>query len=398
MWTPAARRPLAVVLALAAAAGPARAQLYLPPPPSTLAETSIRAAAMGGAGGAVMWGEPAVWANPATLSGVNGIGWVTGHTEGQGWVPGILPPRRGVQELDFSSQRLLIGGGGLAFSLMGKPISGLGKAEFDPNDLFVPPIGPTITVSERTEGWGVGVSPLRLIESIRKIAKMSPSSLTSYGDVAFGYQAKDSKAIADPDILGFGFDEAGTYDWGASGRLALARWWGPDAPFRLDLSGAYSQLNVIKSKWNDSGATTQQIDRFGTALHLSPAPPSQRSASPPSLPWWRPGDVPELSVGLAYDHEHHHDEPVGFQGFDVDHYGFETNVFQLLALRVGFVSDPEEQLEGWTYGGGISVPIGPWGSVGYQLASVPTSADADRPLRQGWSVWLDPTRFFTDGH
>ena len=115
------------VLLVFAAAGPARAQVYLPPPPSTLIDTSIRAAAMGGAGAAVMWGEPGVWANPATLAHVSGVGWLTGHTSGAGWAFPIANFRRDpAGEFAFDSQRLLVGAGGVGFSLMGQPISGLG--------------------------------------------------------------------------------------------------------------------------------------------------------------------------------------------------------------------------------------------------------------------------------
>jgi hypothetical protein len=371
-----------VLLAVVAAA-PAHAQLYQPPPPSTLFDTSVRSAAMGGASGAVTWGEPGVWANPATLSGVNGVGWVTSHFKA---LPGF------VDALELSSQRVLIGGGGIGFSLMGQPISGLGKSQFDVGPIALPLGQEGPAPYERTEGWGVGISPFKVIESLRRLGKAGPLGLSSYGDVAFGYQNKASKGVIDET---FKFDEAGTYDWGATGRLALARWWGPDAPFRLDLSGGYSQVNVLKSSQQNTNATTQQIDRFGGALHLSPAPPSARIASPPSLPWWRPGDVPALSFGLAYDREHHHDEPfAGGNDFSVDRYGFEANVFRLLALRVGYVSDQEGEIEGWTYGGGVSLPIGPWGSVGWQLASVPLAPGLDRQYRQGWSVWLHPESFF----
>jgi len=357
LWTLAARRVPAALLVLAVAA-PARAQTY-----STLFDTSIRSAAMGGASGAVTWGEPGVWANPATLSGVSGLGWVAGYTDYSNGVVGTK----------FSSQRLMIGGGGVAFSFMGQPISGFGKARFE-----IPSDGPfTSSLVDLTEGWSIGLSPLRLFESVRRLGSRP---LTSYGDVAFGYQSKSSKAtISPPGRVGFEFDEAGTYDWGVTGRLALARWWGADASYRLDLSGAFSQVN---------SSTSQQIDRTGVALHLSPAPPIERSSSPPSPTWWRPNDVPELSMGLAYDHER---QPEA--AFGVDHYGLEANVFRLLSLRVGYISYRESGSEGVTYGGGLSLPIGPWGSVGYQFAD-----GFDRQFRQGWSVWIEPTHFRSNGH
>src|SRR5262249_54398487 len=152
------------------------------------------------------------------------------------------------------------------------------------------------------KGWGVGGSPLRLIEGIRKLGKRSSRSLTTYGDVALGYQSKASNLTTGRFVV----EEAATHDWGVSGRLALARGWGAEAPFRLDLSGAYAQLNNNPFEGNRGDATTTQIDRIGVALQLSPAPPSERSASPPSLPWWRPADVPEVAMVLAYDHDVRH--------------------------------------------------------------------------------------------
>ena len=168
--------------------------------------------------------------------------------------------------------------------------------------------------------------------------------------------------------------------------------------FRLDLSGAYSRLNQLESASEASGSTTIQIDRTGFALRLSPAPPSERSSSPPSLPWWRPGDIPTLAVGLAYDHDQRSYEPFGSNKAGIDHYGFEANVLRLLALRVGYLNDPDGEIVGWSYGGGVTLPIGTWGSVGYQLASVPMPDGVDRQFRQGWSVWLDPSRLWSDTH
>src|SRR5262245_30546644 len=248
--------PIRVALVgLALAAGSARAvDLFAPPPPSALIETSIRSAAMGGAGAAVMWGEPGVWANPATLYGVHGIGWVTGHTD--------LSARRDPGP-EFSSQRVLIGGGGLGVSLMGQPIDGLGKAQIDAEGAL--PLGGTFEAFDRTQGWGVGVSPLRVIDSFRKLSGDDAGPLTSYGEVAFGYHTRESEAQVSP---GNTVPEAQAYDWGVTGRLSLSRWWGADAPFRVYLAGAYSQSNVLESDQDNPSATTLRMDRTGFALHL----------------------------------------------------------------------------------------------------------------------------------
>jgi len=383
MSTLAARRALGVLVALALSSAAGRAQdSYAPPPRSTLFDTSVRASAMGGASAAVMWGEPGIWGNPATLAGISGVGWMASHT--------LVSPSLSDQ-IVFASQRLLIGGGGIGVSLTGKPISGIGKALLDLGTISLTPFG-DISSNDRTQGWGVGVSPLRMVETARKLTGSRAGSLTRYGDVWFGYQAKSSEEKINDTT----FPEAETYDWGLAGRLALARWWGADAPFRLDLSGAYAQVNVLRANQDNPAASTAQIDRTGVALHVSHTPPAERSASPPSLPRWRPGDVPELSMGIAYDHQRRHVEPYDFGSSSTDQYELEASIFRLLSLRVGYLSDPDADIQGVTYGGGVTLPIGPWGRLGYELASVPLGADVDRQFRQGWSVWLDPARIFED--
>src|SRR5262249_7130352 len=145
------------LVGLALAAGSARAQL------STEVETSIRAAAMGGASAAVLWGQPGIWANPATLSGVHGVGWVAGHTP--------IHSQFFSDDVSFSSQRLLLGGAGLGVSLMGQPFTGVGKARYDFGsftvDLHRSAIAPLqLSPFDETKGWGFGVSPLRLIGAL----------------------------------------------------------------------------------------------------------------------------------------------------------------------------------------------------------------------------------------
>ena len=50
--------------------------------------------------------------------------------------------------------------------------------------------------------------------------------------------------------------------------------------------------------------------------------------------------------------------------------------------------------QGITYGAGVTLPVGPWGSLGYDFADVPLVSGLDRQQRHGWSVSLDPVRFW----
>ena len=343
---------------------------------------SIRAAAMGGASAAVNWGEPDAWANPATLAGVRGVGWVGGRTLE---LPGLS------SEIVLHSQQFLVGGSGLGFSFMGKPISGLGKTRLDLGT-YAAPINITGDLFEQTESWGVGLSPLRLVDAYRRANGSTAPSLTSVGDISFGYQSEITQVTSVPsgDLM----DEAHTYDWGVLGRVALARLWSRDASMRLNLTAAYSDLNQLRPHAGSLDAPPSRFKRSAVALRLSPPPPSERSAEPPAMPWWRPGDVPSLSLGLAYDHDNRTEFGDG-STHGIDHVGLEATLFQLVALRAGYYSDPTGDVQGMTYGGGVTLPIGPWGSVGYQLASVPIVEGLDRQFRQGWSVWFDPSRFWS---
>lgn len=355
-----------------------------PSPASLDIGTSIRSAAMGGAGAAMFWGEPDPWVNPASLSTVHGIGWVAGRTK-------VAPDFS--DGLVFDSQRLLVGTAGVGLSFMGQPISGLGRARLDTGPITIyDPFGTTeFSLIDETQGWGFGLSPLRVIDALRRAHGSGAAPLTDVGEVSFGFQAKRTHFTIEPD--GQRFDVGETQDWGVTARLAVNRWWGPEVPFRLDVAGAYSALNHLRPGTQEVGGVPTRFDRAGLSIVYATATPSERSASPAPLPWWRPADVPGLTLGLTWDHEHRIEE-----AFDADehveHVGFEAGVFHLLALRVGYVADHAGDVEGMTFGGRVSLPIGRFGSVGYDVADVPRPSGFDRQIRQGWSVWLDPARFW----
>jgi len=65
-------------------------------------DTSIRAPGMGGVSCGVVWGDPNVWGNVATLAGVSGVRWEHGRTQ---LVPGLAT------DVFLRSDRLMVGGG-----------------------------------------------------------------------------------------------------------------------------------------------------------------------------------------------------------------------------------------------------------------------------------------------
>ena len=371
---------------LAGASLPAWAQFGPPPPPITLdIEMSIRSAAMGGTGSAVFWGEPDVWANPATLSNLRGVGWVQGHSK--------LNPSFS-DDIVFDTQQLQFGGQGIGVSMMGQPYTGLGHAKFDSGPITISgPNGlPTFSLFETTESFGLGVSPLRILDALREQSGPGQARLTDVGEVAVGYQTERTKAGGDP---GGTFDAGESYDWGVNGRLALQRVLWPEAAFRLDLAAAYSELNHARESAESFVGPPTRYTRTGFALHGSPRPPAERASPPASRAWWRPADVPEFSATLAYDHDQRRVESFGTES-SVDRVGAEVEVFRLLALRVGYVSDERAEIHAFAYGGGVTLPVGRWGSAGYQYASEPLSEGLEPRVRHGFSVWLDPVRIWSD--
>lgn len=378
---------LAVVASLALSSAPVRAQ-FVPFSPITLdIGTSIRSAAMAGAGAAVLWGEPDAWGNPATLSGLRGVSWVQGHSN--------LSPSFS-NDLVFDSQQVLIGGAGIGASVMGQPFSGVGKARWDSGPITIGlPVGSeTFSIFEKTESFALGISPLRLLDALRTSDGSGHARLSDVGEISVGYQTERTSGGFDTDSSGQTFDFGESYDWGLSGRLALGRLLWPEAAFQLDLAAADASLNNKRESPGSLSGTPTRFRKTGVALHGSPRPPAERTSPPPTLPWWRPADVPEFSATLAYDHDLRRD--AAGTASAIDRAGLEAEVLRLLALRVGYVSDPRADIHAVSYGGGVTLPVGPWGSAGYQLAIEPLREGLKPRFRQGWSVWLDPARIWSD--
>lgn len=381
-----------ILATLALSFATARAQVIFEPapPPITLdIETSIRSAAMAGAGAAVFWGEPDVWANPATLAGLRGVSWVQGHTN--------LSPSFS-NDIVFDSQQLLIGGAGVGASLMGQPFTGLGKARFDsgPITLGGTPVDPqTFSLFEETQSFGLAISPLRLLDALRADRDPDHARLTDVGELAFGYQTERTHAGFEPSLSGGTFGEGESDDWGVSGRLALGRLWWPAAPLRLDLAAAYSDLNQVKESGGSFAGPPTRFRRGAVALHAAERPPAERASPPASSPWWWPAGVPRFTATLAYDHDLRTELAFDRES-EVDHVGLEAELLQLLALRVGYLSDPERNIRAVAYGGGVTLPVGPWGRAGYQYASEPLAEGLKPRFRQGFFVWVDPARIWSD--
>jgi hypothetical protein len=315
------------------------------------------------------------------------VSWVQGHTN--------LNPSFS-NDLVFDSQQLLIGGAGVGVSMMGQPLSGIGKARFDTGPITIDgPFGSeTFSLFEKTQSFALGISPLRVLDALRASGGSGHARLTDVGEISAGYQTERTTAGIEPSQSGDTFELGETYDWGLAGRLAIARWWRSDAPFRLDLSAAYADLNQESKTGSITGPPTR-FRRTGFALHGSTLPPAERASPPASPPWWRPAEAPGFAATLAYDHDLRRVVAYGTES-NVDRVGLEAEAFQVLALRVGYLSDPAGDIHAVAYGGGVTLPVGPWGRAGYQYASEPLAEWLKPRVRQGFFVWVDPARIWSD--
>jgi len=353
-------------------------------------ETSIRAAGMGGAGAAVWWGEPGVWGNPAQLGEVRGVRWQEGSTR---LVPELLT------DAWLRSKRLLLGGGGLGFSIMGDPIDGLGRTRLDRgSSQGTDPFGNPISLPqghELIEAWGAGISILSAVDAF-SVLSGHPRDLERNGELSFGYQRKHTRVALAPASTA----EADGVDWGVLGRISPLKWGTEDAALDLDLAVGFSILNANNAQFffasDDVTVPASRIRREGLSVHAAvPAPWTRRQGA-------GPGDaflaLPELfAVGLAFDRERITAGGFG-PGYDVDRFGLEVTLLGILDGRIGRVTDRLGDIEGNTYGFGIAIPVRSWGAVRYDHARTPVAKDSglDDTRRNGWSVWLDPVGIWRD--
>jgi hypothetical protein len=378
------RRLLVFVLVLAGGArAPAAAQGFAE---SQDIETSVRASGMGGATTAVTWGEPGAWGNPAALAGTRGIAWLEGNTR----LPSTL-----LGDSRFESRRVLAGGAGVGLSIMGEPVRDLGRSRVDHGreegtDPFGNPTG-VWDLGERIEGWGLGVSPLELVNAYRAAFRGDEAPLLPRLDVGLGYQHKRTRVVLAPGVVA----EAENHDWGLNARFAVLPGDPEAGRARVELSAGFAELNADETSEFDFGGATghagpsTRMRRLGFAARavLPFGAPSPGEGSP--WTWW-PAAVPSAIVlGVAYDHEQR-TAGGSAPGEDADHWGCEASFMEILTGRAGYVSDLSGDITDFTFGVGLRAPIGPWASLGYDWARVPQAAGLERLDRHGWSAWIHP--------
>jgi hypothetical protein len=233
------------------------------------------------------------------------------------------------------------------------------------------------------------------VDAIRGLHSPDVPALSRWGDVSFGWQHKKTSIAlvpGEPEAV------AENDDWGVTGRIAPFPGQPSGRSALLELSFGYADLNndetshFVFPTLGDAGPSTR-IQRTGFAARtMLPFGGAQDGESSPWA-WWLATVPSAVEIGVAYDRELR--TRVGSSSAEVDHWGLEVSLMEILTGRVGHVDDPTNDIHGVSGGLGVHVPIGSWGSVGYDWASDPTPEGLKSLNRHGFSAWLHPTAIWS---
>ena len=334
-------------------------------------DPSVRSVSMGGASGAVLWGDaPNYWANPALLGYAEGIR----YEDELQHLPTLdigIGGETLIMDSRAMARREVIGYGGLGIALAGRPFDGPGGIRFVTKVTDMIPGSPTSTdeFSDDVWSWSAGISASRLVQSFAALSRRKPPGFTRHVDLAAGYTHKSTGTTG----------QAVSHDWGL-----LARGGAPlqlrAATLRFEGAYGYSVLNAPGSSF----LATYRRHRNDLAARAAIEAPKPLTRLPG---WLREGFQPLLSIGGAWQAEHL------FYAFSVDTFfsstdqtsrawGGELTLMNVVSLRMG--RDRSHQTStGW----GLSLPIGRFASFRYDRSRL----DNDfAPVLRSWSVWVDP--------
>lgn len=353
---------------------------------------SIRAAGMGEASNAVVWGDELnQWSNPAVLGYLRGVHYEYGNTQ---LVPGLAA------DVFFRSHVLKLGGGGMGAYFAGQP-GGLGSVKLDyglqeATDPSGNPIG-TFHSHEDIDSWGFGLSLAQAFESIARASDHEPPRISRVADVSLGMNFKSVDVVLAPGFQG----STSTRDRGVLVRfspLEVAQA-SRDLPLAFDLSYGWSELSydgaTITFPFEDTADPLSHHKREGYAAHIALEVPSEmhRRWQEYRCGWLLSGLDPLLSFGYAKDH----DEITPSSGdFETDGSGVEVTVANIYSFRSGHFEDPLGEIDGDTEGWSVGLPIGRFAAVRYDRATIPQASNSGLPdvTREGWSGWVDALRLW----
>jgi hypothetical protein len=346
-------------------------------PPATIPglDPSTRSAGMGGAGGAIFWGDDtSPWANPALLGMASGLRYVDGRTS-------ILPD----DVFPYVTQQTTLGYCGLGLSLSGQPFDGFGKSEITQSLGGVSGF-PVSRTFERMRSWGVGASLSGVAASAAQLRHAEAPGFTRHADLAFGYTEK----VVESGTTGSATSQARgvSHDMGVLARTGttMSRGGGDAMALRLD---AACGLSVLGS--GNGHAGLNPIERRLRSALAARASLAHAAGWGRTLPaWLAPAFESMVSLGLAYDAEHVTHRSLDGD-YDLHHYGAELGITSVLSLQLGrFESASHYAATTWGYS--VTLPVGRFGGVRYAHASVPMDPviGSESLPHRSWSAWLDP--------
>jgi len=309
-----------------------------------------RSRAMGGASGAVFWGDLDGWSNPAVLGLAHGLRYEKETTD--------IP-----LGFEYEARRSVLGWGGLGIALAGRPFAGMGGLGLTGDLTIESSLGPPLIlqVDEEVESWSVGASVSNLATTIAEVRGGRPPAFTRFADLALGIARKDVRGSSDPFV-------EPAIDWGLLVRTG-ADFTALASQCRIDLAYGYAMQNA------DGGG--DRPHRHGTALRFAIDPPafSNRRASLALQPLF--------SLGGAWDRVLVTSD--GRRIGDEARLGVEISLANVAFIRFG--EGPRGGVS--TSGFGFALPIGHLARVRYDHARTEIGVLPDTTT-DGWSVWLDP--------
>lgn len=367
--------------------------------PSFLIDPSPRSSSMGGASGAVFWGEPDSWANPAMLGLGSGLQY--------SWSEAALTPAVPNRAHD-RIRSLTLEGGGLGLELAGTPAL-LRGSTYDGQllvgyDTNLNLLG-YFTYAESVEAVAGGIAILRAAESLAYTTGwFRMPQLSRYGEVSLGWRSKQVSS-------GYFVDHVTVHDVGWLLRLTpynamdgagFVHWPTLDrrASLRIDLAYGRSTQNSGNGSlftWS----TTQvepipELDRKGLATRVSLGCSRDESLS------WRDGQLgwildfisPSATLGYARDwivpSRQDPSTAVTATGPTVNRSGWEITLADVFSYRWGRIEDPDAGVNGSTSGFGVGVGYRRTCGIRYDWATVPRQTGSSSTRQEGIMVYLDP--------
>ena len=376
---------LALAAALALLAGNAAAQGTAR---SLDLDTSVRSLGRGSASNAVFWDGGNEWANPALLGYRRGFSVTWDY---QKLVPDLD------DDVVLSSRRVSLGLWGMGFSTAGQPIDVIGGTDLDYGPYEgADPFGNPITglnSYEQIRSWSFGASLADIFD--QACARFGRrSTISDWADVSVGSSRKRVEmAIFTPTTYGTDATDIGIFarvsplDTRRSGKVVAG------ATHRLDLGFGHSVINS-NDAFIDFGIlggseTISRIKRDGGSIGWT------KRASPEAIKasrrMWRVvgPDQTLMRVVMAFDREHVSAGDDELYSYDVDRWGAEVSMGRICALRLGHVLDKQGEIDGFSLGVGLGLPLGPLAELAYDFASVPQGSDRDNRYAHSLTFRLD---------